>query len=988
LRGLAPGEPTRQGSYSSAELAYWGHVNNLSGDTTKVRNLNFYSIALAAPLPKIQIPVGTNTVTIVPFAKSVGGSSISATQGDFQPTNQIVDFYVETIVNAPGSATDSSVNGGRAKYVFRINYEDVEQGADHDMDAIVKYTVLLNADNTITIEQSSDYAAGGIIQHMGYVISGTSADGIYLNVRDADTTSGDPDYFLDTPRHPSGMLPLTPPSRTFTANSSTSSALLLNDPLWYAAKWGAFKLPLNTNNVEVTPDGTMHTPPSVASWDADGDGVPDNYFLVVNPLKLEQQLTKAMDKILGETGTAAALATNSSAWKQGAKLYQAKFSSDNWFGEIASKTVNSDGTTSTESDDWRAEAALATLGATGRNVMTYDSTKALGSRGVSFTTFTSLPTAMQASLNKNAAGTTDSKGADRLSYLRGTNVTGMRDRPFVRDSSGNNTSQINLLGDIVDSAIQFVGIPDFGYEDGSYATYRTSNNSRAAMLYVGANDGFVHGFQASDGVEKLAYVPSFLFRNNKLSKLTQDDYGKSTNPHAYYVDGTPTVADVCSACGTSGCSSNVCPAPTSGTYWKTILVGGLAGGGQSVYALNVSDPSTFTTSPNTVTMWEFSDSDDTDSDATLQYGLGYTYSRPAVVRVCTSRDSSSTSTPKPCLASRWAVIMGNGYNNSASDGYASTSGYAILYILDALDGSKIKKISTKTGSPGVPNGIANVAVADMDADGVADYVYGGDLQGNMWKFDLTDTSSANWAVAYGTSTTPTPLYIAKDDSSNVQPITTAPELLGHARGGVLVLFGTGLYLQETDKSSTSQQTFYGIWDNGTSLSTATRTNLVEQEIIAASSQAGFQTSTQNNVDWSTDKGWYMDLPNSGERVAYDPTLFRSIIYFTSLEPSADICKNGGTSWDTFLDGMTGQSLSSAVFTEATAPITGTGLSGTYYASRRASNVGITPQGTTISFGQDRTDVHKGGSTGKTEKFGTHLLGGSARREAWRELIKD
>jgi type IV pilus assembly protein PilY1 len=988
LRGLAPGEPTRQGSYSSAELAYWGHVNNLSGDTTKIRNLNFYSIALAAPLPKIQIPVGTNTVTIVPFAKSVGGSSISATQGDFQPTNQIVDFYVETIVNAPGSATDSSVNGGRAKYVFRINYEDVEQGADHDMDAIVKYTVLLNADNTVTIEQSSDYAAGGIIQHMGYVISGTSADGIYLNVRDADTNSGDPNYFLDTPSHASAMLPLTS-SRSFTPSSSSSSALLLNDPLWYAAKWGAFKLPLNTNNVEVTPDGTLYTPPSDVSWDADSDGVPDNYFLVVNPLKLEQQLTKAMDKILGETGTAAALATNSSAWKQGAKLYQAKFSSDNWYGEVASKTVSSDGSTSTESDDWRAEVALATMGASGRNVMTYDSTQALGSRGVSFTTFTSLPTTMQTSLNKNAAGTTDSKGADRLSYLRGTNVTGMRDRPFVRDSSGNSTSQINLLGDIVDSAIQFVGIPDFGYEDGSYATYRTSNNSRPAMLYVGANDGFVHGFQASDGVEKLAYIPSILFRNNKLSKLTQDDYGKSTNPHAYYVDGTPTVADVCSACGTSGCSSNVCPAPTSGTYWKTILVGGLAGGGQSVYALNVSDPSTFSTSPNTVTMWEFSDSDDTDSDSTQQYGLGYTYSRPAVVRVCTSRDTSSTSTPKPCLASRWAVIMGNGYNNSASDGYASTSGYAILYILDALNGSKIKKISTKTGSPGVPNGIANVAVADVDGDGVADYVYGGDLQGNMWKFDLTASNSGSWAVAYGTSTTPAPLYIAKDTSSNVQPITTAPELLAHPNGGAMVLFGTGLYLQDADKSTTGLQTFYGIWDNGASLSTATRANLVQQEIIAATSQAGFQTSTHNTIDWSTKKGWYMDLPNSGERVVYDPTLFRTIIYFTSLQPSSDICTYGGLSWDTFLDGLTGQSLDYAVFTEATTAITGTGNTGTYYASRRTSNVGITPQGTTIGFGQGTTEMYKGGSKkGQIENFGLNLGSGSARREAWRELIKD
>ena len=563
----------------------------------------------------------------------------------------------------------------------------------------------------------------------------------------------------------------------------------------------------------------------------------------------------------------------------------------------------------------------------------------------------------------------------------------MRARPKIKDSDGTDTLQTNLLGDIVDSAIQYVGMPDFGYSDPSYLTYRTNNSSRTSMLYVGANDGFLHGFSAADGVERIAYIPSILFRNSKLSKLTQNDYGETSNPHGYYVDGTPMIADVC-ACGSSGCSGNICPTPA--TNWKTILVGGLNGGGQGVYALNISTPSGFSeAAANTIAMWEFSDADDTDTDATLQYGLGYTYSRPAVVKVCTSRDSAATSMPKPCLASRWAVIMGNGYNNSASDGYASTSGYAILYILDALDGTKIKKISTKTGSTSAPNGLPTVAVADADGDGIADYVYSGDLQGNMWKFDLTANDSVSWAVAYGTAATPLPLYIAKDASSNTQPITTAPELLSHPAGGTMVLFGTGLYLQDTDKASTSQQTFYGIRDQGSSLSTATRSDLQQQSIITASSQAGFQTSTQNAVDWTTKKGWYMDLPNSGERVAFDPTLFRKIIYFTSLQPSTDVCGSGGTSWDTFLDGRTGGALDYAVFAEATAPITGTGITGTAYASRRTSKVGITPQGTTIDFGQGRTEMYKGGSKqGSTEHFGVNLGSGSARREAWREIIKD
>ena len=475
-----------------------------------------------------------------------------------------------------------------------------------------------------------------------------------------------------------------------------------------------------------------------------------------------------------------------------------------------------------------------------------------------------------------------------------------------------------------------MGIPDFGYADSSYADYRTANSSRDSMIYVGSNDGFLHGFKAANGVEQIAYIPSILFRNNKLSKLTQDDYGKTQNPHAFYVDGTPTIGDASSSCGTAGCSNNVCPSPTSGTNWKTILVGGLNSGGQSLYALDVSDPSLFaqtSAAANKVALWEFSDSNDTDTESTLQYGLGYTFSRPAVVKVCTSRDTTATSIPKPCLASRWAAVMGNGYNSTASDGYASTSGYAILYVLDAVTGAKITKISTKTGTSGTPNGLPNIAVADVDGDGVADYAYSGDLQGNMWKFDLTDSDAANVAVADGTAATPLPLYIAKDSGSNRQPISSAPELMSHPDGGVMVLFGTGLYLQESDKATTATQTFYGVWDNAASLSTNTRANLQEQSIIAATSQVGFQTSTRNTVDWLTKKGWYMDLPNSGERVAFDPTLFRKVIYFTSLQPDTDICKGGGTSWDTLLDVLTGSSLANPVFADAKEAITGTGITG-------------------------------------------------------------
>ena len=299
IRGLAPSDPTRQGSYSAAELAYWGRITDLRTDQAGRQNTGFYSVALAPPLPTIEICNPTpctptsSKVTIVPFAKSVGGSSISAATGSFQPTNQIVDFYVDIIKNTDASNMDSAINGGRPYYRFRINYEDVEQGADHDMDAIAIYDIWLNSNNTVSINVISEYAAGGIMQHMGYVISGTSADGTYLVVRDTDTAVGsDPDYFLDTPRVTgltNNALPLTFTGitigtpcvnsttnfacRTFTPASTSTSALLLNDPLWYAAKWGGFSNDIVGN---IAPDDQDE-------WDADHDGVPDNYFLVVEP---------------------------------------------------------------------------------------------------------------------------------------------------------------------------------------------------------------------------------------------------------------------------------------------------------------------------------------------------------------------------------------------------------------------------------------------------------------------------------------------------------------------------------------------------------------------------------------------------------------------------------------------------------------------------------------------------------------------------------
>lgn len=326
IRGLCPEEPTKGGGYYSASVAYYGLKEDIHATANGDQNVSTFAVGLASPLPRIEIPVADKTVTLVPFAKSCGGCMGPYTS--FQPTNTIVDFFVEQITPTYGR--------------FRINFEDVEQGADHDMDAIVIYEYQLNANNTVTITLTSEYAAGCIIQHLGFIISGTTADGTYLEVRDRDTgSSDDVDYLLDTPpgQGPGGTwndgtaLPLIT-SRTFSAGT-TAAATLLTNPLWYAAKWGGFE----DQDGDDIPEGT--------EWDEDGNGVPDNYFYVQNPLRLEEQLNEAFFAILAKVSSGTAASVISSTRSGEGAVYQAIFfpifGAVAWAGEVHALLVDAYG---------------------------------------------------------------------------------------------------------------------------------------------------------------------------------------------------------------------------------------------------------------------------------------------------------------------------------------------------------------------------------------------------------------------------------------------------------------------------------------------------------------------------------------------------------------------------------------------------------------------------------------------------------------------
>ncbi|MEQ1668106.1 MAG: PilC/PilY family type IV pilus protein, partial [Sulfuriferula sp.] len=406
------------------------------------------------------------------------------------------------------------------------------------------------------------------------------------------------------------------------------------------------------------------------------------FFSVDTPASIGTAFTSIVNTILASTPSAASLAANSTKLDTGTAIYQAKFNSTDWSGLLQAYQINTDGTVGAL--QWEASSLLPT--ASSRNLYTINN---VSGTGLAFTTtnFASLSTSQQANLNTTLSGTTDTKGLDRVNWLRGDQTKELK-------NGGTFRNRTNVLGDIINSDPAFIQNTDFGYtslpasalEASSYATFNATNASRIPMLYAGSNDGILHGFRAdltdaNSGYEIFGFVPAAVYPN--LSKLTDPAYS-----HGYYVDGAPTVGD----------------AYVNGA-WKTVLLGTLGGGGKSVFALDVTDPSAFN---GTKVIGEYTDPD-----------LGYTYSS---VRIAKLHDGS------------WAAIFGNGYN--------STAGKAYLFIVNLTTGV-ITKIATDATES---NGLSTPTLLDVDNDKVTDYVYAGDLQGRVWKFDLTSSTPSSWGL--------------------------------------------------------------------------------------------------------------------------------------------------------------------------------------------------------------------------------------------------
>ncbi len=591
-------------------------------------------------------------------------------------------------------------------------------------------------------------------------------------------------------------------------------------------------------------------------------GTTTSYY-ATDEAQLVAKLDEVFADILRRSGAAASVALNSSSVGSGTRLYQAKFDAG-WAGRLLAYDVDAATGALGASPVWDAGIELAAQDwSTGRKIITYKKSSGTGipfrwPASPSSPGATELDVAQSSALGTDASGMADTRGAARLEFLRGNRaLEGSNAATQFRVRTG-------ALGDIVNSSPVYVGAPTQNPRDQSYFTFRTQPSvaGRTPVIYVGANDGMLHGFRASDGRQVLSYVPNALYA--QLPKLSGQGYA-----HRYFVDASPNVQDA--------------KIGASAPYWRSMLVSGLGGGGRAVFALDVTDPAAFSeANASQIVKWELSSADDAD--------LGYTYGSPAIVRMNNGE---------------WAAVFGNGYNNTGT-------GKAILYVVNLATGAVIRKITTGVGSPAAPNGIGPITVVDTDTNGTADYVYAGDLGGNMWKFDLTDVLSSNWGSAYMNGASPVPLFVARL-SGVIQPITTSPEVTPHPTSGMMVLFGTGKYLETLDPASTATSTLYGIWDNGVAI--ADSNDLLVQNVTSTASigASSYRTVSQNPIDWASHDGWMLNLPDAGERVAVDPILRDGRFIAVSLRPNTNPCSAGGSSWITELDYRSGGQLTEAPF---------------------------------------------------------------------------
>lgn len=599
-----------------------------------------------------------------------------------------------------------------------------------------------------------------------------------------------------------------------------------------------------------------------------GDGIPaktddllhaavngrGSFFSAGNPEEFAASLKSILSKITAEVGSTTGLAANAGSAGTDTVVYQAKYDTSNWSGQLLAFKLDPDTGGAVSPALWDASTQIPAFGS--RNIHTFKpGAVAPAGTGVAFQ-WAQLSTAQQALLNNDST---------LLNYLRGD--TSKEASGVFRSRAG------KKLGDIANSDPVYVGADDYGYgsaaglssaQRDAYNARKASLKTRTAMVYAGANDGMLHGFNAGNGAEIMAYVPNAVMAN--LKNLADPKYA-----HQFYVDGPAKAADAYIKGG-----------------WKTILVGSTGAGGKAYFGLDVEVPGSFSASN---VLWEFTDPELGTAIGQASIGLANN--------------------------GKWVAIFGNGYN--------STSKAAQLFVVDLETGALLSRITTQpsaTPVATVDNGLSIPVVVDVDRDGVIDAVYAGDMVGNLWKFDLSSTSASNWKVAFGSATAPVPLLKVADSLGLAQPITSKPMVkFDPASGGVMVYVGTGQFFEIGDPGVKDIQSIYGVLDpcgkaSGCNKGGVTRTSLVQQTITYEGTD--IRILSKNPVDYTTKRGFYLDLAyggnKTGERVISTGSVdWGDRVIFATLGLDGDVCSFGSYQWLMEFDPFTGGRTNFSVF---------------------------------------------------------------------------
>jgi type IV pilus assembly protein PilY1 len=596
-----------------------------------------------------------------------------------------------------------------------------------------------------------------------------------------------------------------------------------------------------------------------------------SYFAASSPTALTNDLQSIVAKIIAATQSTAATGVNSTGLHNGSVAFLAQFTTSDsfqdWTGNLNAWSIDpvtGQVNTTPGSQIWSAQTQLDAQAWNARLIATWDP---VAQAGTPFRWHPgNPPTGIAQSTGLGMALETfasDPSGQDMLQYIRGSNAQELR-------NGGQFRNRTHKLADIVSSAPLYVGTPNGLTQTADYFAFATAHANRSPVVYVGANDGMLHAFDAATGTERFAYIPNGVFNN--LVKLANPYYNQQ---HQYFVNGSPRVADVKFA---------------SDGSWHTVLVATEGAGGSTVFALDVSAPDSLVTEAEVAqaVLWEFSDAD---------MGLGF--SEPEIVTT----------------AAGWMVMVGNGYN--------SPNQKPVLYGINPQTGALLAKVDLCAAVPAacntaVANGLSSVAVVNSygQVSAAANVAYAGDLQGNVWRVDITDPNPANWIVSVMFQTT--------DPSGSPQPITTVPAVTLNPKFpnllGTMVYVGTGQLLGIADLSTTQIQTMYGIYDPPTGATPPigfagipNRTNLQPQG-LANESVNGVSVRTIPTPSTvllpptaGAVRGWYVDLGLSpGERIVADPEIESGGgVVFTTYQPNASTCSGGGSAWLMVLNFATG-----------------------------------------------------------------------------------